>query len=81
MAVNDRIVDEKSPALRVGLDGPLSLVPHLALLPMVRLHMVNHTQTDSGGWSSRSRYWGRSEMVSLFASTSASAKRVAQKLN
>jgi len=53
VVVNDRIVDEKSPALGVGLDGPLSLVPHLALLPMVRLYLVNHTQTDSGGWSSR----------------------------
>jgi len=52
--VTDRVVDDHRPALGIGIDGPLSLVPHLALLPIVRLYVVNHSaEIDNNGWSSR----------------------------
>lgn len=53
--VTDRILDHHSPAVGVGVDGPLSLVPHLALVPLVRLYLVNHNgEGDSdSGWTSR----------------------------
>lgn len=52
--ITDRTFDEKNPALGIGVDAPLSLIPHVALLPIVRLHLVNHdTEIASNGWSTR----------------------------
>jgi len=53
IVVDDRIVDARSPALAVGADVPLALIAHVALIPTFRLHLVNHTETGSNGWSSR----------------------------
>ena len=52
--ITDRTFDEKNPAVGIGVDAPLSLIPHVAVLPIVRLHLVNHnTERDANGWSTR----------------------------
>ena len=52
--INDRVFDEKNPVLSVGVDAPVSLIPHLALLPILRVHLVNHnSERDTNGWSTR----------------------------
>ena len=52
--ITDRTFDVKNPALGVGVDAPLALIPHVALLPIVRLHLVNHNmERDANGWSTR----------------------------
>src|ERR1043166_5899777 len=52
-ATTETIRDDLAPALGVGVDLPVSLVPHVSLLPGVRVYIVNHVNEQTVAWSTR----------------------------